>query len=262
MSTDDQPDDLRGHERDRPQTIGALANQVITVLRDRQGVTSNGVRSFVLDHLFRALLAKGRFNAAELLDQLRGYRLSMDTVVDLYIPEAAARLGEHWVEDQLNFAEVTIGALRLQSILSEAAGRLQPPFARDPSYLHAMIIVPQGEQHFLGANVLSTQLRRVGCDVVMSFDETLGMLSAKVLAEVPDLILITCGSEETVASVARTVQTIRNALHNTPPIALGGPVVADNKKKLAEQTGVDIVTQRAGEAVAHVAGQARRTLLS
>jgi methylmalonyl-CoA mutase cobalamin-binding subunit len=197
-----------------------------------------------------------------LLDQLRGHRLTIDTVVDLYIPEAAQRLGEDWVEDRLSFAEVTIGALRLQSILSEAAGRFQPPFARDPSYLHTLIIVPQGEQHFLGANVLATQLRRVGCDVVMSFDESRGMLSAKLLAEVPDLILITCGSYETVDSVARTVQTIRNALHNCPPIALGGSIVGDNKKKLAERTGVDIVTTRAGEAIAHVAGQARLTRLS
>lgn len=254
MSTDQRPDDQRGLERNRPERIGALATEVLTVLRDRQGVTVGGARPFVSDHLYRAILTKGHFDAGALLAQLRGHRITIDTIVDLYVPGAADRLGTDWQEDGLSFADVTIGALRLQALLGEATMQVRMDSFHHNAHMLAMVIVPRGEQHFLGAQVVAAQLRRLGCDVVMSYDESLGMLGARLSAESPDLLLITCCSEETVESVARTVQTIRKALHNSPPIFLGGGMVND-KKNLIERTGVDKLTNSAFEAVTHVTEQ-------
>jgi len=261
MATDQQPDDPRSFERNRPTNIGALANEVITVLRDRQSSTRAGVRGFALEHLTRAILTRGHFDASALLDQLRGYRLTTDAIIDVYVPVAAARLGEEWEADGLSFADVTIGALRLQTLLGEAS--LQHVTALTPSkaHLHTMVLVPRGEQHFLGASVLSAQLRRIGCDVVLSYDETRGMLGARLMVEDPGLILITCGSDETVESAAETVQTIKTTLSDPPPIILGGAVVAEDdikkKTKLKKITGVDIVTNCTAEAVALAANGKR-----
>lgn len=254
MSTDNQPD-LRIDDYQRPETIGALASRVISVLSDRQGIDTVGVRTFVLDHLYRAVLARGAFDANDMMEQLRGHRLSCDAVIDLYVPQAAARLGRDWMSDRISFADVTIGALRLQALLGDATARVEFDMGPEQGQLRAMVIVPRGEQHFLGASVLTAQLRRMGCTVVMSFDDSLGMLGAKLPAENPDLVLITCGGDETVESVAKTVQTIRNACRTAPPILLGGAIASGNND-LIERTGVDKVTCRADEALAYVAKHA------
>lgn len=247
MSTDDQTDP-RGAPRNRPDHVDALASTVISVLRERQAVTSDGLRQFVLDHLLRAVLAGGVFSAEDLLEQLRGYRLSLDTLIDDYVPAAARLLGEQWVSDQISFSDVTIATLRLQSFLSDASTMIRLDMNANRDCMHNLIIVPQNEHHFLGAHVVGAQLRRMGCEVTMSFDEDHGLLSARLREDAPDLILITCGRRETLESVAQTVQIIRKTLPGGPVIAVGGAVSLD-KSEVKELTGVDIVTNVAAEAV-------------
>lgn len=251
MTTHDQTDP-RGVQRNRPENVGALASTVISVLRGRSVVSSEGLRQFVLDHMLRAALSKGAFSAEGLLLELRGYRLTADTIIDHYVPRIARELGEQWVDDRIGFADVTIGIMRLQSLLAEASERALVEAAPTAMNLHALVLVPQGEQHFLGASVLACQLRRMGGEVDISFDEDMGTLTARLMQEVPDLILITCARRETLESVANTVQTIRKAVSDGPIIAVGG---AHKMKRevILEMTGVDIVTNVAGEAVAQCA---------
>lgn len=247
MSQDDQSQ-TRGLQRNRPEYAGTLATKVISVLRDRQVVCRDGVRQFVLDHLVRAILSRTVFDAGLLLDEMRGHRLSVDAVIDLYIPQAACVLGQSWVDDDISFADVTVGALRLQSLLGEASRQTLIDLPTDETRLQVLVVLPQGEQHFLGINVVAAQLRRMGCEVSVSFDETLGSLSARVLKELPDLVMISCARRETLETVMETVQVIRTATNTGPVIALGGAVLdeADDLKKV---TGVDIVTKTAKDAV-------------
>ncbi len=254
MPMDDQADP-RGVQRNRPDDVGALASTVISVLRSRQAVSAEGLRQFVLDHLVRAILVRGSFDAGILLDELRGYRLSLDTLIDNYVPAAARVLGEQWVDDQINFADVTIGSLRLQSLLEKASEAGCSTLHTDQNRTHALIIVPQGEQHFLGASVVAAQLRRVGCEVSISYDEEFGLLSTRLMQDVPDLVLITCARMETLESAAQTVRFIRQNLKKEPVIALGGAVLMDQVDAMKE-TGVDIVTNVATEALAYCSKRA------
>ncbi len=248
MSTDDQADP-RGVQRNRTETVDALASKVISVLRGRQAVSFDGLRQFVLDHMLRAVLAKGSFTPDGLLTELRGYRLTVDAIIDLYVPTTARTLGDLWEDDKINFADVTIGILRLQSLLAEASTRVQadPKFAN--LQMDVLVIVPQGEQHFLGASVVAGQLRRLGCEVTTSYDEDMGSLKARLFAETPDLILVTCARRETLESARNTVQTIRKAVPVPPVLAVGGALKVE-KEVVIEFTGADIVTNLAEEAVA------------
>lgn len=247
MSSDDQTDP-RGAQRNRPVHVDALASTVISVLRDRQAVCSEGLRQFVVDHLLRAAMTRGAFSADTLLEELRGYRLHVDSIIDQYVPAVARILGEQWVADHISFADVTIGTLRLQSLLSEASILTRIDASCLANTMNTLVVVPQNEQHFLGASVVAAQLRRLGCEVSMSFDEDCGDFSARLSVEVPDLVLITCARLETLESVAQTVQLVRKALPDGPIIALGGAIEV-SANELKEKTGVDIVTNVAAEAV-------------
>ncbi len=255
MSQDDRSD-TRGYQNARPQDVGHFASTVISVLKDRQAVTGEGVRQFVLDHIMRAILSPGGFDAVMIMEELRGQRLSIDAIIDTYIPGAARCLGVMWVEDEISFSAVTIGALRLQAILGEASSEIRPELRSDLTCMDALVVVPAGEQHFLGASVLSAQLRRIGCDVATSFDETLDDLGVRIESDRPDLVLVTCSSTLTLERIKQTVLSVRNALPEGPVIALGGAFSAD-AAMVKEQTGVDIVTNIARDAVAFCAKRTR-----
>jgi methanogenic corrinoid protein MtbC1 len=251
MTTDDQTDP-RGLQRKRPESVDSLASTVISVLRGRQVVSSEGLRQFVLDHMMRAVLSRGAFSAQSLLFELRGYRLQIDTVIDLYVPKVARLLGDGWVEDRISFAEVTIAVMRLQSLLAEASAADRVDTVQGVGRYHTLVLVPQGEQHFLGASVLACQIRRMGHEVDMSFDEEMGSLSARLMQDAPDMILITCSRRETLESVANTVHTIRQAVPRSTLLAVGGAIKMKNDDVM-EMTGTDIVTSDAEEALAFCA---------
>lgn len=255
MSTDDQANP-RGPQRNRPETVDALASTVISVLRDRQAVSFDGLRQFVLDHMLRAVLVQSHFIPDALLAELRGYRLSTDSIIDLYIPTTARMLGEKWETDQINFAQVTVGSLRLQSLLSEASAQSHYQLQSGHQGLSVLVLVPRGEQHFLGASVVAGQCRRMGCDVAMSYDEDLDVLSGRLQEEPPQLIMMTCARSETLESAAETVQRVRQIMVPAPVIALGGALqVAE--KVVMERTGVDVVTNSAEEAVSRATARIR-----
>ncbi len=249
MSMDDQIDP-RGVQRNRPEHVDALASTVISVLRGRQVVSCEGLRQFVLDHMVRLTLASSGFSAADLLAELRGHRLTVDAIIDLYVPATARLLGELWVDDRISFAEVTIGVMRLQALLSEATATTGFTSPTEEAELNTLVVVPNDEQHFLGASVVAGQMRRMGCDVAMSYDEDAATLTTRLMQGIPDLVLITCARRETLESVARTVQTIRTAAPTGPIVAVGGAMKM-KEKDVIDLTGADIVTNVAEEAVAY-----------
>lgn len=256
MSTDNRTD-ARGAQRYRPEKVDAFASTVISVLRGRQVVSFEGLRQFVLDHMERAVLNRGSFSPEALLVELRGHRLMVDEIIDHYVPTVARMLGVQWEEDQISFADVTIGTMRLQALVSVAS--MSPCFDRGAGVtcLNALVLVPQGEQHFLGASVLAGQLRRINCDVQMSYDEDMQLLTARLMREVPDLVLISCARRETLESVADTVQTIRSVMADNTVVAVGGTIKM-SPEAIAERTGADIVTNVAGEAVAFYTDRAKK----
>jgi methylmalonyl-CoA mutase cobalamin-binding subunit len=244
--------DAIGHAPHGDTGVAPFAAQVISLLCERQTVTSAGVRQIALDYLSRTLLARDGFDAARVLDELRGYRLTLDSVIDLYIPQAAVQLGDMWMGSDIDFAEVTVGALRLQSLLGEASNGLVRigPLAKDA--LHALIVVPAGEQHFLGACVVAAQLRRNGCEASLSICEEPKQIVARVVSDRPDMVFLSCARMAAIEGITKTVKKIRSSVEHAPVLALGGPL-RGNADGIREQTGVDIVTNVAVDVVSFCA---------
>ena len=84
---------------------------------------------------------------------------------------AAMRLGEGWVNDTFSFAEVSIGAARLQEAI-RALGRNKPSVpATIPLGHRILIVIPQEEEHTLGAFIAASQFRRYGVWVHMAIGQ-------------------------------------------------------------------------------------------
>lgn len=247
MTQDDQNGgDRRADHADRPSE--PLAAQVISMLRERQTTGPSGARQMVVDYLVRAVSSPGPFDAKLIMEEMRAYRLTVDAIIDLYIPETAARLGELWLDAHLDFASVTVGALRLQALLGEASAELAHLAHHGHDALHALVIVPEGEQHFLGASVVAAQLRRIGCDVSLSISEPAEQIPLRVVHDAPDMVLISCARLAALELVAGAVRKIQRYADTDPVIAVGGPLRAD-PDGVKNKTGVDLVTNTAKDVV-------------
>lgn len=238
------------HAQETSARVERVAHHVISALCQRQAACQAGVRSHILDHLLRAITRKGSFSAPYLLSEFRDHRLTIDQIIDLYIPQAAIHLGDQWIRSELTFADVTIAALRLQTLLGEATCHTlhhRPGGAM--VNMTALVVVPEDEQHFLGATVAAAQLRRLGVDVTMALAENTQSVADRALFDRPDMVLISCGSLETLDAAGAIVDAIKRNCDPAPLLALGG-AIRGRKSGIQEQVGVDLVTG----AVREVAG--------
>jgi len=154
-----------GHSTGASAGASALAESAVSTLSQRQAMTTSGTRQFVIDHMLRAVCNRAGFDATAMLAELRGHRLSVDAVIDMYVPAVARLLGDMWKEDDIDFATVTVGSMRLQALLSIASVESLDFIRPVDDALAMLVVVPLGEDHSLGAFVLAAQLRRHLCMV-------------------------------------------------------------------------------------------------
>ena len=227
-------------------SLEPLASQVISMLCERQSPVPTGARQIVIDFLVRSVTSRNGFDPGLVMDELRGYRLTVDMIIDVYVPRVAAELGALWNTSDIDFASVTIGSLRLQSLLIEATAFVDPVSARDAPL--ALVVVPEGEQHFLGSSVVAAQMRRLGCEVSLSIAERPKDVINRVLYDQPDMVLLSCAQLAGLETIARTARKIRSAAEPAPILALGGAVRGDIES-IRTKTGVDLVTKSAKDVV-------------
>lgn len=257
MQHDDHSGFGRRGER-QARGASALAQNAVTLLSKRQTTTSVGARQFIVDHLLRSVTSRNEFDADRMLDELRGHRLSVDSVIDIYVPTIARILGEMWEESELDFAGVTVGSMRLQSLLSIASTDTLD-FLRPVENSHFMLVtVPEGEQHSLGAFVLAAQLRRLGARVDVSFCEQSSDFVSRVICDTPDMVLFSASCSGSLATISQLVLDISNVVHKSPLIAVGG-TASQHGEVEQKNSGFDLVTNSAREALTFVVNsQGRR----
>lgn len=236
-----------------------LAKSAVSLLKERQALTSCGAKQFVVDHLTRSILDRSDFVPDELLDELRGHRLSVDAIIDIYVPAAARTLGQMWMDDEADFASVTVGSMRLQALLSLASAESLDFIRPIEDSVSGVIVVPLGEQHTLGTFVLAAQLRRLGVRVDVSFCETSSDFVSRVLADPPDMIMFTASSRASLETVGQLVLDISRVLSISPLFALGGAFLEEDDVA-KDMSGVDLVTRCARKALSF--SMSKRTALT
>lgn len=225
-----------------PDSIQGLAKEVVSVLGARP-LPTQSVRMSVLDKLITHVLTRGLFDAERVASMLRAQRLGEPDVVDIYIPNAARRLGAMWTEDLIGFAEVSIGAARLQALAHEISSkRTIETAANAPQEISFLITALQGEDHTLGCVSVCTMLRRQGHHVDLRLGATPESLLAELSAQRHDAVLMSCSRPEGLASLSKLILDIRQRMVKAPVLAIGG-VVLDHAGGEIESTGADLVTR-------------------
>jgi methanogenic corrinoid protein MtbC1 len=176
--------------------------------------------------------------------------------LDVLAP-AARRLGVFWEQDVMDFAEVTIGLLRLQRLLNDLSRGTSPRLRRGAGGRHALLASVPGEQHTFGIAMVAEFFRRNGWQVRSAPLASIAELALMVRNEWYAVAGLSAGTSAVVANVTACVQTIRAASCN-PAIAIlaGGPLFT------AHPELVSIVGADATAADARAAAQMADSLLA
>ncbi len=166
-------------------------------------------------------------------------------IIDHYIPEAARKLGEAWCEDELSFADVSIGTARLQAMLHELAPEWPDAVAPGLDAPDLLLIVMSDCHHTLGAMVAAAQLRRKGCSVRISLGQSRADLIGVLRNGRFDAIMISASSAECLEKVQNLVKNIRRTVLRCPPIILGGTLL-EVEPEAEMLSGVDHATSDPG----------------
>lgn len=221
--------------------VSQFAAEVVARLVSRDTGEDAGPREDVLQRFMSAIAATDPMAFEELKPELRRARISAASLADLYIPEAARRLGQAWMDDESTFAEVTMGVARMQAILREigtawiadAAGRADGPTV--------LVVLPGGEQHTLGGMVLAGQLRRMGISVSMQFAPSVADLGAYVASRNFDGVMISIAGDDKLESCTKLINIVRASSRERVTVAVGGALL-ETRNDLLDVTGADVVT--------------------
>lgn len=202
-----------------------FASWVVDLLAARRAAADGVMRPEILDRLVRAVVQPEPEPLAALLRDLVRQKVSAVAIADLYIPAAAAQLGDDWMEDRAGFAEVTLATARMQAML-RALGAAWSADRSEPGTGHCILLcVAPGERHTLGALVLLGQLRRSGVSVRLVLDPAAEDLPAMMAATRFDAALVSASGSVRLADLAKFVETLRRLAPRAMPVVIGGGVL-------------------------------------
>jgi methanogenic corrinoid protein MtbC1 len=181
------------------------------------------------------------------VDALRATGIDAPHLRDALIAHAARRLGELWDDDLCDFAQVSIGLGRLQSLVHHLGG--DPPLAAVAASGRLLLAKLPGTDHLLGPVIVADAFRRAGWDV--HFDPCASEADLLETARTVrfDVIGLTVALDRDFGPVRDLLSTLRAAsLNPSVSTMAGGPALA-RWPALSADLGADFVPADAPEAV-------------
>ncbi|MEM6588681.1 MAG: hypothetical protein AAF641_09565 [Pseudomonadota bacterium] len=227
-----------------------LAEAALKTLAAKGGANAPQTHDQWVHFLCNAVLADGDVKHEMAITQVMGSGATSDEVLHVLVPAVARRLGEMWVCDEASFVEVTVGSSRLQSMFKMREEKPHPLLTRQTSRTGdaVLMVVPEFEQHTLGAFVAADEMRRAGIwariGLLISAEEVCELLHTNHFG----MLGLSVGSRDSVEQVAEFISYIRKNTKEVPPIVVSGNVV----ERLGDATfwtGADFVVNTVKEAI-------------
>ncbi len=167
--------------------------------------------------------------AAGYIDSLRAKHVGIDQIYLRLLAPAARRLGDLWVEDMVDFTQVTIGVGHLQLLLRQLGTLRIDESVPQNRNCRALLLPANGEQHSFGLIMVAEFFRRAGWDVCCNVAATLEDSIAMVREQSFSIFGLSLSGESNLDATARQIRAMRRASKN-PAIGamVGGHLLADH----------------------------------
>lgn len=225
--------DLAGVER--------FASQVVSVLASRGLSVGSPLNEQLLNELVAAAVSNEGPRIELALSQMRRARITPAALIDGYLPAAARRMGEGWMEDVFSFGAVSLGVARLQGVVRAVSSAWTADAACKPDGGAVLVTTPKGETHTLGAMVATSRLRRAGVSVCLRLGLERREIDVLGAERGFDAVMISVSCKEGLDSAGDLVKTLRRGLGRGAPIVVGGPLLG-LEGGVRDRTAADFVT--------------------
>lgn len=223
MAADSDPTSRKG-SAGASDDIVALARKAVKSLKEKKdGYQAIGEATIAAaaENLCQAAIRMDGSDAETVIADLPGRGFGIDDIAGRIIPQAARRLGEMWMEDEVTFPEVSMAAARLQAMIRDL---FDDSAMIDPDAPRIALIVSVAETHTLGAIVLTGMMRRLGLQVDLCLGRPAAEVRAMLAGTDVDLVMISAASLEALPETSRLLTILRDELQLGAPIVVGGPV--------------------------------------
>lgn len=228
----------------------SLVTRALEELTNRAGVSGQKQCKKNLDRLCNSLL-KINIKSSSVIKPMLEAGISVKEIFEVYLPGAARQLGDHWVQNHLTFAEVTLATSRLQTVAKEFENLYIGAMNSGVYGPEIMIINPKGEQHTFGAQMICRQFQRLGAHPYLSINNNLTDINAIIAQHKFKLIGISlsnyklCDSKSQLRSLIDTIKKLKI------PIVVGGSLV-NTHKNAVKSLNVDLITDDALHALRYL----------
>ena len=169
---------------------------------------------------------------------MRDAGISDIQIADLYIPAAARQLGNDWLTDKISFAMTSMGSARLLGLLRQIGSDwCSMPVAAKLTGRPALVIVPKGEQHTLGATILAGQLRRHCVEVQLEVEVGMAKLQSLLRETTHSAVLISATTRVDLESLGKLVSAVKSFREDLP-VVVGGAIL-ETESDVRQSTGAD-----------------------
>lgn len=240
--------------------VRRIAGAVMNLLADRSRDAALRVDDALVAELAGAMVDfGGEERLADALTALRQARVPVESIVERYIPAAARRLGCDWVNDRAGFSAVTIGCARLQRLVRDLGAGWSADAAEGAGGRTVLLVVPDIEDHTLGAVVAAGALRRRGYSVCLRLKPSRAEYQDLVCRQRFDAVMISFANVERLEYLEVMAKSAVAA--GSGPVIAGG-AIADRLQAGTRLAGVSLIAADAAAALRAVvsAEEPRRTL--
>ncbi len=183
-----------------------------------------------INRLCAEIMSDSETSHQAVISALMATGVSSEELIQIYVPAVARRIGEMWVQDKATFVQVTLGAGRLQALFQ---GDRSPHVGNwldrtVPLGQSILMILPETEDHTLGAFVAADQFRRHGIWVRVAI-----RLKPPDLLQVVEegrfsMLGLSVATARSVETAAKLIEILRAGLDHCPPIVIGGKYVMES----------------------------------
>lgn len=219
--------------------VNNLAVQALAVLKAKGGAIAADYNSPQLQAICDAFVAPDEAARHEMIASLQAHGLNNNDIIEHIIPTTAHLMGERWFSNSLSFADVTIGAARLQETIRalNAKGAREAIFDADT----ILLVVPRNEHHTLGVFVAAHHFRALGIGVQLSVGMQARQVAQLVKKHRFPAVGITASSRKSLVAARELVEVVRGSVPKVTRIVIGGGVTK-LPLDVKHLTGADYVT--------------------
>ncbi len=184
---------------------------------------------------------------SELHAEMTRNQVSAEDVMDIHLPHVVQIIGTAWHDDQIDILQASLAFARLQTVLRELGKAWVSDSVGRATDGRMLLVLPEGEQHTLGAMFAANQLRRRGVSVKVMLSASRAAMHQSIACNRYHGILVSVSNESALQTCGQLVSDLRATASSHTPIVLGGGLVSatisDNGlSRISEATGADVVT--------------------